>query len=62
MLRTRRFLAEHIPTAAGKSCQHTKPAPTVILKAQGCPPMVGLQCGREATVVLCWVAGNDTGK
>lgn len=54
--------ASGIPTAADKSCQHTKPAPSMILNAQGCPPLAGLQCGRGATVVLCWMAGNDTGK
>lgn len=34
----------------------------MILNAQGCPPMSGLQCGRGATVVLCWMAGNYTEK
>lgn len=48
--------------AADNSSPHTKPAPTVILSSQGCPPMAGLQCGRGATVLLCWVDGNDRGK
>lgn len=47
VINAREMQAAGIPTAADKSCQHTKPAPAVILNAQGCPPKGGCSVGEK---------------